>query len=215
MGHPYKRSRWYHLYLNGIYWGMCATDERAEANYGEIYFGGDQEDYDVVKSYGSVTDGNRSSYERLWRKWQTGFASNTAYYEVQGLNPDGSRNPSIEKLVDIDNLIDYMIITYYTGDRDGPGSRYTQPNPNNYFGVYNRVSPDGYKFFEHDSEHSLGTGENNMVTPFTRSTTLNQFNPHTLHERLATQNLEYRTRFADRVAMYCYCLLYTSDAADE
>ncbi|MBM48861.1 MAG: hypothetical protein CMP27_03375 [Roseibacillus sp.] len=213
MGHPYKRSRWYHLYLNGIYWGMCATDERAEANYGEIYFGGDQEDYDVVKSYGSVTDGNRSSYERLWRKWQTGFASNTAYYEVQGLNPDGSRNPSIEKLVDIDNLIDYMIITYYTGDRDGPGSRYTQPNPNNYFGVYNRVSPDGYKFFEHDSEHSLGTGENNMVTPFTRSTTLNQFNPHTLHERLATQNLEYRTRFADRVAMYCYNEGLLTDAA--
>ena len=49
-----------------------------------------------------------------------------------------------------------MIITYYTGDRDGPGSRYTQPRPNNYFGVYNRLAPDGYKFFEHDSEHSLG-----------------------------------------------------------
>ena len=63
MGHPYKRSRWYHLYLNGIYWGMCETDERAEANYGEIYFGGDQLDYDVVKSFGGVTDGNRSSYQ--------------------------------------------------------------------------------------------------------------------------------------------------------
>ena len=204
MGHPYKKSRWYHLYLNGIYWGMCETDERAEANYGEIYFGGSEDDYDVVKSFGSVTDGNRSSYERLWQKWQSGFTSNSAYYNIQGRNADGSPNPSLEKLVDIDNLIDYMIITYYTGDRDGPGSRYTQPNPNNYFGVYNRVSPDGYKFFEHDSEHSLGTGENNMVTPFTRSTSLNQFNPHTLHERLATQNLEYRIRFADRVAMYCY-----------
>ena len=204
MGHPYKRSRWYHLYLNGIYWGMCETDERAEANYGEIYFGGDQLDYDVVKSFGGVTDGNRSSYQRLWQKWQAGFSSNSAYFNVQGRNPDGSRNPAIEKLVDLENLIDYMIITYYTGDRDGPGSRYTQPRPNNYFGVYNRVNPDGYKFFEHDSEHSLGTGENNMVSPFTRSSGLNDFNPHTLHERLASQNLEYRMTFADRVAMYCY-----------
>ncbi len=213
MGHPYKKSRWYHLYLNGIYWGMCETDERAEANYGEIYFGGDEGDYDVVKSFGSVTDGNRASYERLWQKWQSGFSNNSAYYNIQGRNADGSPNPSLEKLIDVDNLIDYMIITYYTGDRDGPGSRYTQPNPNNYFGVYNRVSPDGYKFFEHDSEHSMGTGENNMVTPFTSSSSLNQFNPHTLHERLATQNLEYRTRFADRVAMYCYNDGLLTDAA--
>ncbi len=204
MGHPYKRSRWYHLYLNGIYWGMCETDERAEANYGEIYFGGDQLDYDVVKSFGSVTDGNRSSYQRLWEKWQAGFSSNTAYFNIQGRSSNGNPNPTIEKLVDIENLIDYMIITYYTGDRDGPGSRYTQPRPNNYFGVYNRVNPDGYKFFEHDSEHSLGTGENNMVTPSTRSSSLNDFNPHTLHERLANQNLEYRMKFSDHVAKYCY-----------
>ncbi len=204
MGHPYKRGRWYHLYLNGIYWGMCETDERAEANYGEIYFGGDQLDYDVVKSFGGVTDGNRASYQRLWGKWQSGFSSNAAYFNIQGRNSNGSLNPAIEKLVDVENLIDYMIITYYTGDRDGPGSRYTQPRPNNYFGVYNRLTPDGYKFFEHDSEHSLGTGENNMVSPFTRSSSLNDFNPHTLHERLASQNLEYRMTFADRVARYCY-----------
>jgi len=204
MGHPYTRGRWYHLYLNGIYWGMCQTDERAEANYGETYFGGDQLDYDVVKSFGDVTDGDRASYERLWVKWQAGFTTNAAYFDVQGRDSNGNPDPTKEKLIDIENLIDYMIITYYTGDRDGPGSRYTQPRPNNYFGVYNRVDPDGYKFFEHDSEHSLGTGENNMVTPFTSSTTLNEFNPHTLHERMANDNLEYRIAFADRVARHCY-----------
>ena len=102
MGHPYKRSRWHHLYLNGIYWGMCETDERAEANYGEIYFGGDQLDYDVVKSFGGVTDGNRSSYQRLWEKWQSGFSSNAAYFNIQGRNSNGSPNPAIEKLVDLE-----------------------------------------------------------------------------------------------------------------
>ena len=73
MGQPYKKGRWGHLFLNGIYWGMFQIDERAEASYGESYFGGDREDYDVVKSYGGVTDGDRKSYERLWRKWQQGF----------------------------------------------------------------------------------------------------------------------------------------------
>ncbi|MCH2059747.1 MAG: lamin tail domain-containing protein [Verrucomicrobiales bacterium] len=213
MGHPYKRGRWVHVYLNGIYWGMYQIDERAEANYGETYFGGDEDDYDVVKSFGGVTDGNRSSYQRLWQKWQGGFTSNADFFAIQGKNPEGIPDPALERLVDIENLIDYMIITYYTGDRDGPGSRYTQPRPNNYFGVYNRENPDGYKFFEHDSEHSLGTGENNMVSPFTRSSSLTDFNPHTLHERLASSNAEYRLLFSDRVAGYCYNGGLLTDAA--
>ncbi len=41
----------------------------------------------------------------------------------------------------------------------------TTPRPNNYYAAYNREDPDGWKFFEHDSEHSLGTGEENMVSP--------------------------------------------------
>ena len=114
MGHPYKRGRWGHLFLNGIYWGMFQIDERAEASYGEMYFGGDRDDYDVVKSYGGVTDGNRSSYQRLRQKWQQGFRSNTAYYDIQGMNPDGSLNPAKERLVDIENLIDYMIELLFT-----------------------------------------------------------------------------------------------------
>jgi hypothetical protein len=204
MGNQYTRGRWYHLYLNGVYWGMTQTDERAEANYGETYFGGTEFDYDVVKSFGDVTDGNSASYQRLYDKWVAGFTTNAAYYEAQGKNIDGTINPAFERLLDAENLIDYMVITYYTGDRDGPGSRYTQPNPNNYFGIYNRVNPDGFKFFEHDSEHSLGTGENNMVTPFTSSSTFAHFNPHTLHEGLADDNLEYRMAFSDRIAELCY-----------
>ena len=31
MGHPYTRSRYNHLYINGVYWGLYQTQERAEA----------------------------------------------------------------------------------------------------------------------------------------------------------------------------------------
>ncbi|CAN5455698.1 hypothetical protein BH23VER1_BH23VER1_00240 [soil metagenome] len=197
MGHPYTRSRFYHLYLNGIYWGVCQTQERSEADYAETYFGGHEDDYDVVKSRGEVADGNREAFTRLWQAWVDGFADNADFYRVQGLDASGARDPDIERLVDLENLIDYMLITYYTGDRDGPGSRFTQPNPNNYFGIFDRVSPDGFKYFEHDSEHSLGTGDVDMTFPLTTSSTAAHFNPHTLHEGM-TANLEYRTRFADR-----------------
>ena len=182
-GTPYTRSRYYHLYINGQYWGLYQTQERSEASYAASYFGGDPDDYDVVKSAGSsggyqneATDGNMEAYQRLANYfYQAGGLSDSNmddYWRAQGMNPDGTRNPDYERLLDVDNLIDYMIITYYTSDADGPGSKFTRPRVNNYFGIFNRENPDGFKFFEHDSEHSLDTGNAaganyNMVTPLT------------------------------------------------
>ncbi|MDG2122781.1 MAG: CotH kinase family protein, partial [Verrucomicrobiales bacterium] len=203
MGSPSTRSRYYHLYLNGIYWGMVMSEERPEASFAESYLGGDKSDYDVMKSFGDIADGNRDAYRRLWEIWRQGFSGSANYQRVLGNNPDGSDNPGFEKMVDLQNLIDYMIITYYTGDRDGPGSRYTGTRPNNYFGIYNRENPDGWKFVEHDSEHSMGTGDNDMTFPLKGGTALNDFNPHTLHQGLAA-NPEYRAAFADRVRELLY-----------
>jgi len=207
MGHPYTRSRYYHLYINGQYWGLYQTQERAEASYGQSYFGGDKDDYDAVKVDRAAgramvaTDGNLDAFQRLYDATRAGLSNNEAYYRVQGMNPDGTRNPNYERLLDVDNLIDFMILEYYSGDRDGPGSRFGNI-PNNTFSIYDRADPDGFKFFHHDNEHSLGTSnsEVNMVTPFTSAgSALRYFNPHWLHEQLAGINSDYRMRFADRV----------------
>ena len=192
MGRPATRGRYYHLYLNGIYWGLYQSEERAEAAFGETYFGGDQLDYDVVKTRGALTDGTFDAWRRLSKKWSAGFTSNAAYFNALGRNPDGTPNPAFEKLVDPGNLIDYMIILYYSGDSDGP--------PNNYFSIYNRENPDGWKFFEHDSEHSLDTGRYNMVNSMASG---GSFHPRLLHQGLM-KNPEYKLLFADRVALHCF-----------
>ena len=216
MGNPYTRSRFYHLYINGQYWGLFQSEERPEANFARDYFGGKSSDYDVVKSAGSsggyeneATDGDLNAYERLaqffYQPNGIGDVNQGDYMRAQGLNPDGSVNPSYERLLDVDNLIDYMLITYFTSDADGPGSQFTRPRVNNYFAIFNRQEPDGFKFFEHDSEHSLDTGNAaganyNMVEPFTDGgSQLRYFNPHWMHEQLAQSNTEYRMRFMDRV----------------
>ena len=216
MGQPYTRSRYYHLYINGQYWGLYQTQERAEARYAASYFGGDADDYDVVKSAGSsggyqneATDGTLEAYQRLadyfYQSGGLGDANQADYMKAQGLNPDGTVNPDYERLLDVDNLIDYMVITYFTSDADGPGSKFTRPRVNNYYGIYNREDPDGFKFFEHDSEHSLDTGNAaganyNMVTPLTTGgSQFRYFNPHWMHEQLANSNTEYLVRFMDRV----------------
>jgi hypothetical protein len=163
MGHPYTRSRYYHVYINGHYWGLFQTQERSEASWGESYMGGDNEYYDVVTSDWSAgrkmvpTDGDRAALDRLYDETIAGFNDNERYYRVQGLNTDGTPNDTYEKLLDALNLIDFMIIEYYTGDSDGPGSRFGGI-PNNTWGIFNRVNPDGWKWPHHDSENTLGAG---------------------------------------------------------
>lgn len=209
MGHPYTRSRFYHLYLNGQYWGLFQTQERSEARYAASNLGGNREDWDIVKNSDSLTveatDGNLDAYNRLadffYQDGGLSDANMADYMKAQGMNPDGTRNPDYERLLDIENLIDYMVITYYTGDKDGPGSRFTTPRVNNYYAIYNRANPDGWKFMEHDSEHTFDVGDINMVQPYAAGGAQRRyFNPHWAHQQLADTNTEYRVRFADRVA---------------
>ncbi len=214
LGEAYTRSRFYHLYINGQYWGLFQTEERFSDDYAESYLGGDEEDYDVSRTSGSTRTVNfvsgtdektRDLHSFFVQPGGLGDANVDDYFMLQGLNPDGTPNPEFERLLDVDNLIHYMMITYYTSDADGPGSEFTRPGINNYYFLINRENPDGMKHFEHDSEHSFDTGgaagaNYNMVSPFVNNgADFNRFNGHWMHEQLASTNSEYRQRFIDRV----------------
>ena len=212
MGQPYTRSRYYHLYINGHYWGLYQTQERADADFAESYLGGDKEEYDVIKNDSSgsralqATDGNMDAYRRLYDAAVAGFSSNAAYLALQGLRSNGTPDPYGERLLNPENLMDYMICTYYTGDPDAPVSCWAHFS-NNVFAIYNRVRPDGFTWYRHDAEHSLGANgglnEGRLLTDPTDRTIGQQwrhFNPAWLHLRL-TGNPEYLMQFADRVNM--------------
>lgn len=211
MGQPYTRSRYYHLYLNGQYWGLFQTQERSEARYAASYFGGEVDDYDVVKVNAGVyeietTDGTLDAFERLWRAAQAGFTTDEAYYGIQGLDPNGMPCPERERLVDVENLIDYMISTFYVGDCDGPISWFKgNTYPNNFYAIYNRINPDGFKFFRHDAEHSLFSMSRNYdrTGPWPAGSVFARFNPQWLHQKMA-MHPDYRMRFGDRVHRYFF-----------
>jgi len=205
MGQPYTRSHYYHLFLNGVYWGIYQTQERSEASFAKAYFGGSRDDYDVIKvDIGEnldlyeieATDGNLDAYRRLWEMATAGFVSDEVYFKAQGQNPDGTINPEYENLIDVDNLIDYLICTYYVGDGDGPLNGHQKPN--NYYAIYNRNNPQGFKYFRHDAEHSLFDRNANVTGSVTGGEEFRHFNPRWLHQRLAIHP-EYRLRYADRV----------------
>ena len=217
---PYTRSRYHHLYLNGEYWGIFQTQERIEKYYAESYFGGEEEDYDVVKSDLAVTggtevaDGDDLAWRALFNSAQA-LANNPSgnsnnYWTMQGLNPDGTRNPSLPVLLDVDNLADYMLALFYTGGYDTGLSQFLNNNQaNNWFGVRNRVTGDqGFQFFIHDNEHALGANNTNTIDrtgPFNNGNQNNfsQFNPQYLHQDLLASP-EYRLAFADRVHKHLF-----------
>jgi len=209
MGQPYSRGRFYHLYINGHYWGLYQTDERPEANYGESYYGGSDEDYDTLKSdndNGAIyaTDGNLDGYSNLWAGVKYSGVGITNYFRLQGMNPDGSENTEFTRLLDVDNLIDYMLLVFYGGNRDMPlGPPNGDIQPRNLFALYNRENPDGVKFIVHDCEHSLEIDQGvymdrvnlNLQPQFSNWT---NFTPWWLHLQLIS-NTEYRVHFGDRV----------------
>lgn len=215
LGQPYTRSSWIHLYLNGQYWGLYQTQERADANFGASYFGGDASDYDVLKpergAYQLIaTDGNFDAYEALWQQAAArasdgitpAFVDHAAYLRAQGKNPDGTENPDFDVLLDVDNTIAYMIETIRGGNLDAPISNFLGNNrPNNYFAIRDRTGREGFRFIQHDAEHTHRNLNENRNGPYNHPNFeggVEYFNPQWLHQQLMA-NDEYRLRFADKV----------------
>jgi hypothetical protein len=209
---PYIRSRFCHLYINGMYWGLYMTYERVDKDYAKSYFGGAKTNYDIIK-VDEIVDGNSDSWKELWSLTNSGFETNAKYFALEGKNKIGQPIQSSHVICDIDNLIDYMSIVFYTGNFDGPISIWGG-RAANYIALKDRTDGSfGYKFFALDFEYSMmvdsiynvgiGINQNRVKIQDFRngqwvySKYLSEFNPQWLHYKL-TENPEYRMRFIDR-----------------
>jgi hypothetical protein len=230
MGHQAERGNFYHLYINGQYWGLYNTCERPEASYAAEYFGGDEADYDVVKVSDDhtveATDGTLDAWLRLWSAAANGFERDADYFKVQGLGPDGTPDAEYDNLIDVDNLIDYMLIILYGGNIDAPISKFRgNDEPNNFYAVRDRSGQHGgFRFFIHDAEHTLidvsadrtgivdgsvgqidpdWTAGDPSGQPGGAGAGFSRSNPQYIWFRLQT-NAEFRLRVADRVHKYFF-----------
>jgi hypothetical protein len=205
MGQPAERGDYYHLYINGQYWGLYNSDERPEASYAASYFGGNKEDYDVIKVETGpytirATDGNMQAWTRLYNICKAGITNNAAYFRIQGKNPDGTPNPDYENLIDVDNLIDYMLVIVYGGNLDAPISNFLgNNNPNNWYGFRNRNGTHGFRFVAHDSEHTLLSLNENRMGPYPAgNSSVLYSSPQWVWQKLWT-NTEFRILAADHI----------------
>lgn len=216
MGRYGTRGNFYHLYINGVYWGLYNTEERPEASFAESYVGGNEENYDVIKVEAgpytiNATDGNMNAWTRLWQAATNGFASDADYYKVQGLNVDGTPNPAYENLLDVPDLIDYMLIILWGGNLDAPISNFLgNTSPNNWYGFRDRTGANGgFRFVSHDAEHTLLDVNSDRTGPYPAGEPtgtgggLPKSNPQYIWQRLQA-NAEFRLLVADQVQRHCF-----------
>lgn len=191
MGHAAASNDFAHLYINGIYWGLYNTSERIDRRFAESHFRGNDIDFDVIKDYTEVVDGEIDAWDRMMDMADAGLETTEAFQKIQGNNPDGTPNGEYENLLDMDNFIDYMIINFYGGNTDW--------DHHNWAAIRNREKPGkGFNFICWDSEHILKDVYD------TDAIFDNNANcPSHIYQSLA-QNADFRRLFADRVAEHCY-----------
>jgi hypothetical protein len=190
MGNPGSNSIYAHLYINGMYWGMYAPSERMDKEFAESHMGGNEDDYDVIKDYAEVSDGDILAWNSMMAMANAGLETNEKYQLIQGKNPDGTPNYNAESLVDAVNLADYMLINFYGGNTDW--------DHHNWSAMRNRLNPGkGFKFMCWDGEM--------MFTSLTTNI-LNENNdncPSRVYQQLL-KNADYKRLLVDRIQRHCF-----------
>jgi hypothetical protein len=105
-------SDFVHLYVNGLYWGLYNDSEHMDTDFVSSQLGGRSEDWDMVvgddvTSLATVVGGSLVDWTPMMTAVNAGVTNEAAYQ-------------AIGQLVDIDNLIDYMMIHLFAEVDDWP-----------------------------------------------------------------------------------------------
>lgn len=148
MGHQSSHSRWVHLYLNGLYWGIYNVTERLDEDFFADHQGGEPEDWEVIADFGGSSPG----WSQLFSLLRRSSANEASESEVAAL-------------LDIDNFIDYMLLHFYADSEDWPhhnGYAARNAGANEPFRFYvwdQEIVLDNDKMQRYNSSHTSRPGE--------------------------------------------------------
>jgi hypothetical protein len=191
MGGVAPHARWFHLYLNGLYWGLYEMVERPDASFSSAYFGGKKDQWDAVTvavNGDRISNGDLSAWHTMLDLCQSRLTNLTEYMRLQGKNPDGSRNPAMLSYLDVESLIDYFILNLYIGTGDWPGNNY-------WTGRERATTSAGFKFYPWDADFSLLDVHQNNTAVIGGAAV-----PYTA----CRQNPEFRLLFGDHVQRHFF-----------
>ncbi|MBN1415281.1 MAG: CotH kinase family protein [Bacteroidales bacterium] len=152
MGQYAARSKFVHVYINGLYWGMYNLSERMDDNCMRDNLGGNAEDYDILKDYFEVEAGDTVAWTKLVTMAEDNIESPANYQKLLGNNPDGTPNAAYEKMVNPENLIDYIMMNMHAGMRDW--------DYHNWIAARRKTDSEGFHFLVWDAEGAFQLSNN-------------------------------------------------------
>ena len=201
-----SRGAFFHVYLNGLYFGLYNAAEEANHDFLSAYLGGDREDWFAVKASiergcpGSIISGDRARFDEMVARAEAKDLEDLVKYE------------EFKTFLDIDKYIEYLMIIWY----NGCGDMYD----NNWFGGMRMEPAGGFMWFAWDTEGSWGftggwppsspTGRAWFPTNFIESWQDANPNDVAVNNRIVKmwnalrENGDFRMRFADRVYKHCF-----------
>ncbi len=174
MGGLAGHNRYVHLFINGLYWGVCDPSERPDASFAAAYLGGEKEEFDAINEAHQAVDGTTVAFNQMLA---LPVAATTAQYD------------QYKQYLDLPQFIDYMMLHFFVGHEDWGFNK-------NFYTVRRRVPGAGFFYIPWDGENILGADVNRNDTTRPSGSAATGV-PSGLHTKLAT-NAQYRLDFADR-----------------
>ncbi len=199
MGHVAAKDKFVHVYINGTYWGQYDITERINDEFAADRYGGQKEDYDVIKS---DLSGPPYALEGDMNGW------NAMMDAVRGGGSADQKFVDLQSHLDMDNFIDVVLLRIWAADVDWIKSLNepsTGQRNKNWVATYNKNDPDG-RFYFHvwDAEICLGKDHAGSRKLWLNLTDLNKPNsPGEIYTALRGSP-EFRLRFADRLQRHLF-----------
>ena len=181
MGHHSLRGQFVHVYLNGVYYGHYHLMERPTADHMAEYFGGQEEDYDVIRGRSGL-EYQSGSLEA----WNT-LVANSGNWSV------------VQQYLDVDNYIDYMLLNFYGGnDHDWYPSH-------NWVASRKRDATGRFRFFMWDSDFLMRARLPDGANTVDNGGPSNILNGQANNPNTGLQKIpEFRLRMADRAQKHFF-----------
>ncbi len=193
LGNAAGHGIYVHLFLNGLYWGVYNLAERPIDDWCSSYLGGPKDEWDVIKDFAELESGEMTAWNAMMSLAGT-TPSETLYWRIQGLNPDGTPNAAYPVYLHMRSFIDYMILHIAGGAEDWPD--------HNYWAARRRgPESDGFHFLPWDQEISNDdtVRTRSVIFPAQPFELVNSANsPAYLYDKLRT-GATFKQRFRERV----------------
>jgi hypothetical protein len=114
--------------------------------------GGRADDYDIIKDYYEIEAGDSLAWDELVVSAAGDMESTENYQRLLGNNPDGTPNPAYEKMINAENLLDYIMMNMYAGTGDW--------DYHNWYAARRKTDSEGFHFLVWDAERVLSSLDN-------------------------------------------------------